>query len=86
MLISGQKTHLQIVGKDPDNANPKLDEVKRLILQGAQKNPDLRCIVFVKTREMTEAIANWMNQDRQLKPLGTKPLAGKGQSADKAGA
>lgn len=83
--ISDEEDYLEGVSKDSKYANPKLGVVKEVVLTAAKRTPDLRCIIFVRTREMTVALAKWMNEDQQLKPLGANRLAGKGPSAEKAG-
>ena len=66
---------------DTRNKNPKLEAVRGVILKKAAAIPDLRAIMFCKTREMTVALKNWMEDTPGLKELGAERLAGRGKSA-----
>ena len=50
-----------------------------------RENPGLRAIVFCKTREMTQALKNWMQEDRELRPLNADKLVGSHSATERGG-
>ncbi len=79
-----QENHLEVVAEDPKYANPKLDQLKTIILERYAENSDMRAIVFCKTREMTSALMNWMKSTDHLCELQPSRLTG-GTSTEKGG-
>lgn len=75
---------------DPDHNNPKLMELRRLILQAFGNDADSRGIIFVRTRDLVKAIHRWMMETddlRHLKPVmftgaQAKSSAGGSKSSD----
>lgn len=65
--------------------NPKLLELKSMILEAYEKKEDSRGIIFAKTRALTTALCNWMSEDQQLQHLKPTPLTGANVAQDKAG-
>ena len=51
----------------------------------SSENPELRAILFCKTREMTEALKCWMHEDEELNLLNAEKLVGAHTSADRGG-
>jgi ATP-dependent RNA helicase DDX58 len=74
---------LDAISKDPSNVNPKLKALKEQILNAYRKNPDLRCILFCKTREMTVALSTWINEE--LGVVKSSHLTGTNSGSDNAG-
>jgi len=62
-----------------------LEYLKKKILQFYQGKEDSRGIIFVKTREMTVALVNWINETAELKALNPHNLVGTNAPAQKAG-
>lgn len=63
---------LQTYTMDPDHNNPKLMELRKLILQAFGNDADSRGIIFVRTRDLVKAIYRWMMETddlRHLKPV-----------------
>lgn len=63
---------LQTYTVDPDHNNPKLMELRKLILQAFGNDADSRGIIFVRTRDLVKAIHRWMMETddlRHLKPV-----------------
>ena len=83
MLFSGVEESLNRISGDPLNVNPKLAQLKQSILKAYEKNRDMRCILFCKTREMTVALANWINEE--IKILRAHYLTGAHISSDNTG-
>ena len=50
-----------------------------------EENEDSRGIVFVKTRELTVALMNWMKETDNLKELNPHNLVGSNAPSQKAG-
>lgn len=67
------------------NENPKLKYLKNEILNYFRDNEDSRGIVFVKTREMTVALLNWMKETAELNKLNPHNLVGSNAPSQKAG-
>ena len=53
--------------------NPKLIELKRLLLEEFKKSDKARGIVFMKTREFTSAVVKWINEDPELSKIIINP-------------
>ncbi|XP_060562666.1 antiviral innate immune response receptor RIG-I-like [Ruditapes philippinarum] len=62
--------------------NPKLVEMQTIVMQIFDKNEDARGIIFVKTRELAQALVNWMKQTAPLDTLNASEFVG--QAASKA--
>lgn len=81
---------LQTYTMDPDHNNPKLMELRKLILQAFGNDADSRGIIFVRTRDLVKAIHRWMMETddlRHLKPVmftgaQAKSSAGGSKSSD----
>ncbi|ESO08894.1 hypothetical protein HELRODRAFT_74403 [Helobdella robusta] len=65
--------------------NPKLELIKSKLIKQYKQNEDSRCIMFCKTRDMTVALKNWMNETEELKSLNATNLVGTNAPAYKAG-
>ena len=83
ITFTGVEESLQNISKDPSNVNPKLLQLKRSILKAYEKNSDMRCILFCKTREMTLALSNWINDE--IKILKAHYLTGAHTGSDNSG-
>jgi len=84
-IIADAKDHLTAISADPRYENPKLNYLKKIIVKYFQKNKDSCGIVFVKTREMTVALMNWMKETDELKELKPHNLVGSNAPSQKAG-
>lgn len=80
-----EENDLAAFSRDPLNANPKLEYLKRKILEFYRSSKDSRGIVFVKTREMTVALVSWMNETDELKELNPHNLVGTNAPSQKSG-
>jgi ERCC4-related helicase len=70
--FSESQEHLQIYAGDPNHENPKLLELRKLVLNAFKTDPDSRGIIFVRTRDLVKAIHRWMEETdelRQFKPV-----------------
>ncbi|XP_078588696.1 antiviral innate immune response receptor RIG-I-like [Branchiostoma floridae x Branchiostoma japonicum] len=79
------KGYLQEYAADPKYSNPKLDELKNMILQAYAEKPDSRCLLFCKTRALTIALLTWMQEDPDLRKLNPGRLVGAGASESTGG-
>lgn len=70
---------LQTYTTDPAHNNPKLLELRRLILQAFRKDADSRGIIFVRTRDLVKAMYRWMEETDDLRTL--KPVMFTGAQA-----
>ncbi|XP_050399101.1 antiviral innate immune response receptor RIG-I isoform X2 [Patella vulgata] len=82
-----KKQKLQRLCDDPKNVNPKLEKLKKMIMDGFRENPDSRAIVFAKTLALVQKLKLWMEETPELKRLNLKPetVTGARASADKGG-
>ncbi|XP_066278582.1 antiviral innate immune response receptor RIG-I-like [Branchiostoma lanceolatum] len=76
---------LQEYAADPKYSNPKLDQLKYLILQAYAEKPDSRCLLFCKTRALTIALLTWMKEDPDLRKHNPGRLVGAGASESTGG-
>ncbi|KAI8494527.1 ATP-dependent RNA helicase ddx58 [Branchiostoma belcheri] len=72
------KGELQEYAADSKYSNPKLDQLKYMILQAYAEKPDSRCLLFCKTRALTIALLTWMQEDAALRKLNPGRLVGAG--------
>jgi len=84
-IVADEEVHLQTISKEPACENPKLNYLKKIIIKYFRENPDSRGIVFVKTREMTVALMNWMQETDGLKELNPHNVVGSNAPSQKAG-
>ncbi|CAH1258806.1 DDX58 [Branchiostoma lanceolatum] len=70
---------------DPKYSNPKLDQLKYLILKAYEEKSDSRCLLFCKTRALTIALLTWMKEDPALCKLNPGRLVGAGASESTGG-
>ncbi|XP_061175389.1 antiviral innate immune response receptor RIG-I-like [Saccostrea echinata] len=70
---------LQNCADDPDHNNPKLQELRKLILKAFRVDADSRGIIFVRTRDLVKAIYRWMEETDDLRSL--KPVMFTGAQA-----
>ena len=75
---------LKEVSENPAYANPKLVELKKMILAAFQENEKTHAILFTKTKISTEALKNWVNEDPDLQRFRAMRLTG-ASSEDSAG-
>ncbi|XP_078588697.1 antiviral innate immune response receptor RIG-I-like [Branchiostoma floridae x Branchiostoma japonicum] len=79
------KERLQEYAADEKYSNPKLDQLKYMILQAYAEKPDSRCLLFCKTRALTIALLTWMQEDQALRKLNPGRLVGAGASESTGG-
>ncbi|XP_053379025.1 uncharacterized protein LOC123529642 isoform X2 [Mercenaria mercenaria] len=69
-----------------DCPNPKLDKLFEMIIKAYKGNfENSRGIVFVKTRNLAEAILSWMKESPYLRDLNPIVFVGTNMAADKRG-
>ena len=76
---------LQHCVNDPNHDNPKLETLKKLVSNTYRENMDSRGIIFVKTRDLTTAIQNWMRDTERLKVLSPIKFVGAQAGGEKGG-
>ncbi|XP_078659837.1 antiviral innate immune response receptor RIG-I-like isoform X1 [Branchiostoma floridae x Branchiostoma belcheri] len=79
------KGELETYAADEKYSNPKLDQLKYMILQAYTEKPDSRCLLFCKTRALTIALLTWMQEDEALRKLNPGRLVGAGASESTGG-
>jgi len=84
-MITDEKGRLAEISKDARSENPKLNYLKSEIMKCFRENQDSCGIVFVKTREMTVALMNWMKETEELNKLNPHNLVGSNAPSQKAG-
>ncbi|XP_064604093.1 ATP-dependent RNA helicase DHX58-like [Liolophura sinensis] len=68
--------YLDTVSSSPLADNPKLRELKKMILLAYKEKADSRGIIFVKTRDLVQALHRWMMETPDLKWLNPHKLVG----------
>ena len=84
-IVSDKRGDLTAISLDESNENPKLTYLKNEILGYFRDNKDSCGIVFAKTREMTVALMNWMQETPELNKLNPHNLVGSNAPSQKAG-
>ena len=68
-----------------DHVNPKLEELKEIIFRLYRDKPESRVIVLIKTRDLVQAIENWMKETDGLSCLNPVKFVGTQASEEKGG-
>lgn len=68
-----------------NHINPKLEALKDIIFKLYKEKPDSRVIIFIKTRELVQAIENWMKDTDGLSCLNPVKFVGTQASGEKGG-
>lgn len=68
-----------------DHINPKLEELKNIIFKLNRDKPDSRVIVFIKTRDLAQAIEAWMKETDGLSCLNPVKFVGSQAGGEKGG-
>lgn len=84
-LFTKSKKLLEHCVNDDNHRNPKLDALKEMIAKTYKENLDSRGIIFVKTRDLVQAIQNWMRETEGLKLLNPIKFVGAQASGEKGG-
>lgn len=66
------------------STNPNLEMLTVIIKQRMANNQDSRCIIFVRTRALAEALAEWLNRS-ELSYLKASVFTGTSASEEKGG-
>jgi ERCC4-related helicase len=61
MVTEGRPILCSCIGRK-DHVNPKLEELKEIIFRLYKDKPESRVIVLIKTRDLVQAIENWMKE------------------------
>jgi hypothetical protein len=69
----------------PDHVNAKVEELKEVIFRLYKDKPQSRVIVLIKTRELVQAIENWMKETDGLSCLNPVKFVGAQASEEKGG-
>ncbi|XP_071167745.1 ATP-dependent RNA helicase DHX58-like [Mytilus edulis] len=80
----GKQVLKACVGKE-NHINPKLEALKDIIFKLYKEKPDSRVIIFIKTRELVQAIENWMKDTDGLSCLNPVKFVGTQASGEKGG-
>jgi ERCC4-related helicase len=73
------------MGHDQANTNPKLVKLEDMLIKAFRDEPTSRAIIFVKTRDLAEALVQWMRRRPQLKKLKPGKMVGAGASQESGG-
>ena len=65
--------------------NPLLLKLKQILIETYREESDMRGIVFVRTRQLAEIIADWMSETDDLKPIKAKKCTGAGAQMTEGG-
>ncbi|XP_059177099.1 antiviral innate immune response receptor RIG-I-like [Physella acuta] len=66
------------------STNPNLEILSAIIKQRMANSQDSRCIIFVRTRALAEALADWLNRS-ELSDLNASVFTGTSASEEKGG-
>ena len=67
-----------------NDRNPKLVALKQMILKAFDEEPETFAILFTRTKNATEALKSWVNEDPDMSHLGALRITGT-SSEDTAG-
>ena len=67
-----------------NDRNPKLVALKQMILKAFDEEPDTYAILFTRTKNSTEALKSWVNEDPDMGHIGALRITGT-SSEDTAG-
>ena len=67
-----------------NDRNPKLVALKQMILKAYDEQPDTHAILFTRTKNATEALKSWVNEDPDMSHIGALRITG-ASSEDTAG-
>lgn len=70
---------------DKTYENPKLKELKTVIFKMLREKRDSRIIVFIKTRDLADAMVNWMRETDGLDRLKPHKFVGAQAAGAKGG-
>ena len=76
---------MEYICSDRTYANHKLLKLQKILLTKYEQNRDMRAIIFCKTRDMTRALENWMNDEQVLKMLNPRRIFGGNAAAERGG-
>eukprot|EP00105_Crassostrea_gigas_P026036 XP_011446815.1 PREDICTED: probable ATP-dependent RNA helicase DDX58 isoform X2 [Crassostrea gigas] len=65
--------------------NPLLEKLKEIIISTYAEEPNMRAIVFVRTRIMTECLVNWMEDTEELQHIKAQKYTGAKASISEGG-
>jgi ATP-dependent RNA helicase DDX58 len=84
-MLPARREELIEISNNPRYDNPKLKKLNEVILNKYKNNPDMRAIIFCKTREMTMALKNSIEESSELAGLSPYHLVGANASAERGG-
>ena len=67
-----------------NDRNPKLVALKEMILKAFDEEPESYAILFTRTKNATEALKSWVNEDPDMSHIGALRITGT-SSEDTAG-
>lgn len=65
--------------------NPLLEKLKEIIISTYAEEPNMRAIVFVRTRIMTECLVSWMEDNEELQHIKAQKYTGAKASISEGG-
>ncbi|XP_003800341.1 probable ATP-dependent RNA helicase DDX58 [Otolemur garnettii] len=68
---------LETISVDPNNENPKLEDLCFILQEEYHLNPETRTILFVKTRALVDALKKWIEGNSRLNFLKPDILTGR---------
>ncbi|XP_029471605.1 LOW QUALITY PROTEIN: probable ATP-dependent RNA helicase DDX58 [Rhinatrema bivittatum] len=80
-----KQQELYEISNDESNENPKLDDLSFILDEEYHMNPQTRTLLFVKTRALTIALKNWIEESSQLSFLKPDVLIGRGKRDQSTG-
>ncbi|XP_061172835.1 antiviral innate immune response receptor RIG-I-like [Saccostrea echinata] len=77
-LFENEKSNLQVSATDNTTTkeNPLLLKLKDIIIDTYQTEPNMRGIIFVRTRELADILVQWMSSIEELKHIKAKTCTG----------
>lgn len=65
--------------------NPLLEKLKEIIISTYAEEPNMRAIVFVRTRIMTDCLVDWMEDTEELQHIKAQKYTGAKASISEGG-
>ncbi|XP_052772384.1 ATP-dependent RNA helicase DHX58-like isoform X2 [Mya arenaria] len=74
---------IETFANEPEN--PKLIKLEEILLRVLSSNQNARGIIFVRTKELAQALVRWVNETDSLKGLNASEFTGQGAAASDGG-
>ncbi|WAR22426.1 IFIH1-like protein [Mya arenaria] len=82
-MTQAPEPRIETFANEPEN--PKLIKLEEILLRVLSSNQNARGIIFVRTKELAQALVRWVNETDSLKGLNASEFTGQGAAASDGG-